>query len=387
MKLTLQSTENNALSCDICKRTFTGKYRKQYLKNHEKVHLKKYKCELCDSEVKNSAPSIAQHKMTHEINRKIFQCEICQKEFFSNGILKKHKEIHAYRETNREKNIKCDICDKLFHSRDLMVIHKKVQHIEERKVYKCQQCGKECFDMKKHNNRCHSSIEKAHSCDICEKPFSNKSDLKFHLQIHNDFRKTFPCDKCNVIVLSKIGLKIHLKIHEEERETYSCDICGAQLSTKSGLLRHRKTHDKFRKMYQCKYCGKEFTASEGRNKHEIDIHIQAGMKHRCDVCDKYYSSEDSLKKHKKNHCKDRKMFTCDICQKEFVGLSALKTHKKYWCGKQLRSGMYLQNHLESHDKVRKLKSNLKRHQELKHDKSDVVIVIKKSKQINEKLQK
>ena len=60
-----------------------------------------------------------------------FQCDICDKVFASQGVLKKHKKNH----NSNPENLKCDVCERNFNEKWKLNAHMK-SHV----VYSCDQC-------------------------------------------------------------------------------------------------------------------------------------------------------------------------------------------------------------------------------------------------------
>merc|ERR1711860_441920 len=66
---------------------------------------------------------------------------------------------------------------------------------------------------------------KRHRCNQCLKDFSNKRNLKKHIQsVHNDAGLTFQCDHCSKTYNYSKGLREHIK-NVHEGATFKCDQC------------------------------------------------------------------------------------------------------------------------------------------------------------------
>ena len=55
--------------------------------------------------------------------------------------------------------------------------------------------------------------EKPYSCDLCEKTFAAKENLRAHLRIHTGEKNQ--CAECGEIFRTKIKLKLHERTHKE----------------------------------------------------------------------------------------------------------------------------------------------------------------------------
>lgn len=50
------------------------------------------------------------------------------------------------------------------------------------------------------------------------------------------------CNVCDKTFTEKSNLMRHLKIHAVARETFTCDVCGKSLATKPSLDSHKQQH-------------------------------------------------------------------------------------------------------------------------------------------------
>ena len=75
----------------------------------------------------------------------------------------------------------------------------------------------------------------------CSKVFKTKFDLKWHTEkVHLKVRK-FVCDICDKHFASKQNLKEHRFIHTGQKP-YKCDLCGQDFRQYSFLFIHKRHH-------------------------------------------------------------------------------------------------------------------------------------------------
>jgi hypothetical protein len=61
-----------------------------------------------------------------------------------------------------------------------------------------------------------------------------------------------------------------------------------------------KLNDKWDKKFKCSFCDNIYADMSGRRRHEKKEHIEKGVEHQCNHCDKRYKSKDSLNRHIKS---------------------------------------------------------------------------------------
>ncbi|KYM75965.1 hypothetical protein ALC53_13679 [Atta colombica] len=128
------------------------------------------------------------------------------------------------------------------------------------KTFKCLQCNS-TFDRASQLDYHHRSLhlgERSQICQICEKGFFRKADLRTHLNIH-------------------LGTNF-----------YICEICGRKFSHISNLIRHCRMHTGI-KPYSCSICDKNFTQMSSLARHIQMIH---GIPK--EVVQQYYNSKPML---------------------------------------------------------------------------------------------
>ena len=75
---------------------------------------------------------------------------------------------------------------------------------------------------------------------------------------------------------------------------------------------------------KCEDCDKSYTALNTLRKHVQSVH--EGLKHQCEVCKYKTHSRSILVTHSKIH--DGKKYRCDICSQYYSTELSLKSHKK-----------------------------------------------------------
>ena len=76
------------------------------------------------------------------------------------------------------------------------------------------------------------------SCEICNKTFSTKGNLKKHVSSVHERKKPFECEICNKVFFEKGTLKIHISSVHEKKKSFECDICEKTFAVKDKLKRH-----------------------------------------------------------------------------------------------------------------------------------------------------
>lgn len=195
----------------------------------------------------------------------------------------------------------------------------------------CEICNKKFLgknDLRKHT-RTHSN-ERPYVCKECGKGFRQAGSLKNHiasihsLGIHNP--STFICNYCSKAFPIKERLRLHLRTHTGDKP-YACPHCPKTFARGGQLVQHTRTHTGARP-FTCKHCNATFTCSAN-----LKLHIKRHLDVRdyvCDICGKTFIRRDALKKHLNCYHNNVRAFHCNICNKELKGHlpQHMRTHRQ-----------------------------------------------------------
>ena len=77
------------------------------------------------------------------------------------------------------------------------------------------------------------------SKDGCERSFKTASQLNDHIKGHN---KAFSCKICDKKFSSRSALKYHVTKHAEVPQTFVCSTCSAEFASHKALGMHKRAH-------------------------------------------------------------------------------------------------------------------------------------------------
>jgi len=132
------------------------------------------------------------------------------------------------------------------------------------KPYRCHLCGC-CYSNRSNLRRHIQQHEKAFSCEFCAKDFGSRSDLQRHRRSHTGERP-FICSTCGRSFADSSALRAHELMHRGVKP-FTCTYCNKQFRTLGTLKTHTYTHTG-EKPYQCSNCGACFTQKAHLNTHK-----------------------------------------------------------------------------------------------------------------------
>lgn len=214
---------------------------------HKEVHDTKPKtCPFCSQKFIHSA-SVTRHVRRSHMpeylpgdNREFenVQCPICEKIYLRSSLLV-HMRVH-----NGEKPFFCKICNKRFSTKWNLELHNWTHQSRSNMPFKCATCKSAFFretDYVAHLNS-HKNF-KPYTCNICGQKFIRKYNCLRHQEEHKK-AKRFVCTAhgCQKSFHRSYYLKDHMKVHTGVRP-HTCHICGKASSTKSNHNKHVRIHD------------------------------------------------------------------------------------------------------------------------------------------------
>ena len=310
-----ESHENIKYECKQCKKQLSSE---NSLKRHHKFYHEKgnrFKCDKCGMTFK-SVEIFEHHQRSGKHEN--YKCPDCEKIYFQRSSFKNHMLF-----AHGPNNIKCLKCGKTFTTVGYLRVHIKNVHAENHSNNDLDVSGKVIkTEMKQEilnyfGNEHVTSLEiqsekvnslsipsmdrNIHLCTRCNTTFEQSWDLNYHIATFKHLpriKKKYPCEQCPKIFPKNRELERHTNaVHEDLRQDCKCDICGKWYTKLSSLENHiyiiHKTE--INEIFvKCKFCDKTIS------KRNLSTHIKTVHevhKHKCDKCDKIYSTTYLLNKH------------------------------------------------------------------------------------------
>jgi len=258
-------SDSKPLVCDLCPKRFSILMQiRSHVENHKKE--KRFKCEVCMKSFtfKNN---FNDHLERHSGVK--VKCDLCDAEFLTKIALSNHK---SYMHSDR--SFKCDKCGYVAKNSKLLRAHQEVhKEWKEADFVECLKCYKKYRNIKalrSHNKQVH--IEKQFTCDHfnCNYVGKTKYELNRHEASHD---KKFDCNICEKLFSSKSELKNHISIKHEDPDRFKCHVCDKRLNSKQTLRRHLQTHEVYaEKQFSCEQCPKSYQLKEALKQHQQQVH-------------------------------------------------------------------------------------------------------------------
>jgi hypothetical protein len=213
--------------------------------------------------------------------------------------------------------------------------------------FTCQECGTPCENeaaFLTHKNS--QSIDKNHICMKCDTTFHFKYDLINHLSRDH----CYGCNDCEKLFTTKTSLVFHLKAHKMTRMQTLHGSDEVKLKAHAAKVHSTELGLKSLKslLHEIKYCKKQYTEMET----EVENKIDSKTEQKCTKCENVFQSLQSLKFHEVKHCKkpeteietevenkidsktetgtqketENKELRCEICSKTHETIKGLRAH-------------------------------------------------------------
>lgn len=254
-----------------------------YEDSNNSVQIHNIKTEnLMDDEVVDTKQFIPTAPTTDPIEVK-WKCRKCLLEFKTRQLLSSHNKMHLIKKSKVGITEECTNSLDTASTNELVKRHRREKHLQEPKVRKSNK------DMQE---RC----DKVYICDFCHKTFNSKNKIKQHVITHiNEGRRKFLCVACGFQFCSKFGLGQHIRAIHEKEQRFQCNICQRRFAHKHNLKTHMNRHEGVRP-YPCSLCKKAFYDSSTLNVHTKSVHSNSNS-YICNICLKSFNRNGNLKIH------------------------------------------------------------------------------------------
>ena len=188
------ATENSfSLTCHICFKTYSNKYR---MANHMNSHKETptFYCDACNLKFARQ-PDLDKHmRLYHTEVQEVYNCTDCPSSFSLKDVLNRHiRTKHT-----QIKEFECDTCGKHFNRHDNLLKHKLYAHNSRRNLLMLPGVNDESTGF---------------NCLYCERVYSQKFSLMGHMESKHIEDKFYKCDVCDKSFVRKDVFLRHLKIH------------------------------------------------------------------------------------------------------------------------------------------------------------------------------
>ncbi len=290
-----------------------------------------------------------------------FHCGKCGKKYVSATALYSHlekscealKEIRAEFTETGDGRFMClfEDCNDIFPTKDNLDIHWADEHVPECEKYiPCVSCSRKFATpaaKAAHVKRAHV---KPFKCDLCDRCFSVKENLQYHLENHAEIglsKMEYKDDGDASDTKEKEKIKIKVAKKEKEKEKrHLCLKCGQTVAHSHGKKHEARCtglhirHPKYKRVGEEYWCtepgcsiGYGFTSFYGLRTHFHKTHIREEEKYfACDYCDERFSFQTTKNRHMRE--KHVKAHICDICGKGFGLRKRLLDHRLIHTGEK-----------------------------------------------------
>ncbi|OWF43726.1 zinc finger protein 729-like [Mizuhopecten yessoensis] len=333
-KLKQHTTEiHTKIPCKKCDRWLTPQYMRRHSKIHNEDDLlekKPFQCDVCEK-VFSFAFTLKVHMNFHD-PKNSFDCEVCCRKFIKREHLDMHFNIHTQAISLTQVGQTDRVCQKNSGKTDTVLsvgkatekqknvtLSSEVQILSKGNIWKCDVCKRVFwtnYRYKKHILICKRKSKT--ECQICPKKCVGHSRLQIE--------KSHRCDECGKVLHGETPFRKHILEHFKKVFVFNCDECGMKFTSESKLQHH--TTEKHTKV-PCTECDQLFTPEHMRR--HLKVHKGNGISKKrpfqCDVCDQVFGTSRSLKQHMNFH-DPKETFSCEVCCRKFTQFWHLKSHMK-----------------------------------------------------------
>ena len=156
---------------------------------------------------------------------------------------------------------------------------------------------------------CSEQARYYYHCEVCDKEFSNKSNLKTHKKEAHS-KPVLTCDICDDTFEDETILTTHKATH-----TFQCSNCDYKSTRKCDLETHIKIH-----ALKCESCPYHAIHARDLRRHRYTMHP------RCNICPYIGKNEADMKRHHNTTHVQEETYPCNICNHSAPSKEELKAH-------------------------------------------------------------
>ncbi|KAL0858551.1 hypothetical protein ABMA27_012405 [Loxostege sticticalis] len=265
-------------------------------------HVSDFVCELCGFTFVSKKGIDVHKKKKHRLSDKAVPlegpyCCVCDVTFVSEEAHARHLKLSSKHSSDNDPNRIRNDSQSINTERNGRIMRK----IERRPVIHprdpndkeprpdnagpvtCEQCGVQLRDLRlyaQHFRRAHPDKNRTKypamktpcMCEQCGRIFQSMALLKDHMWVHTG-EKRFKCDRCEKSFTQKTNLVFHMRVHSATRPTYECPLCGKHFAFFNNRRRHMFIHTGL-KPFKCDTCGKCFTTAGEQRAHVEHVHLK-----------------------------------------------------------------------------------------------------------------
>lgn len=305
--------------CPLCEKCF--KDEDQMHKHVARTHKKPYNCDKCHKGYFSDL-ALEEHRKTHEVVS-FHRCPVCQMQYKTVTGLKHHR-IREH--TDIEPKFVCDFCGKRFKLKLDLSLHIDRSHMNA--TYVCRFCGMAVKNIAHHEakHQKNKEIVYPYCCTICPRKFKGWNSLENHLLMKHKASKE-GSDMLRTLCEKRFESRSDFYQHvlnqtEVQVKRHKCDVCQKTFTSEYNLRNHMILHSQ---TYACTQCDKSFATN-----YLLKLHLRKHTGERpyqCKVCLKTFARSASLRLHKLTHTGE-KPYACDLCGQCFTQRGSMMSHRR-----------------------------------------------------------
>uniref|UniRef100_A0A8D8JH88 Zinc finger protein 729 n=1 Tax=Culex pipiens TaxID=7175 RepID=A0A8D8JH88_CULPI len=341
-------------TCAVCDREFGS--------------LEELKAHVYEGHEEGNRRQVGKINVVQGFVKKLHECKFCDKTFPKKSLLERHYLVHT-----KQKPFKCEVCSKCFNQKSTLKTHILTHNgVQD---FRCLLCGlkfSQKINLRVHTFRMHpkrtASVADRLPCPYCPCLFKKLGSLNAHkakvhaallpdpttveeppvdcpvesvpevVQVFEDLvemsRNVVACDSLEPEVVQPViacRTQHHLEGKSEDRQ-HACTICPAAFKKSSHLTQHTRSHYGI-KSYRCEICNKTFTTNRSLKIHRIS-HGSTVPDFRCDQCPASFNLQSSLRRHAAIHENPDRSYSCPLCKRVFKWFQNCKAHIRTSHGKE-----------------------------------------------------